>query len=430
MSDRTLDVLRIADVPDSAHGGMPKAMRGSGRPLEERGHRLSYWFADDLPVGGPARLRRFRVPLALPALVRAEEARRGRRFDVVELHEPLAGPWAARRRAGADLPPCVVFSHGLEERRLAGELAYRRRVGLPVGIKRRFSPLTVVAQARIAVRHADAVMCCSGPDRDHLLSEGVPSERLFLKPSGLDDAFLGLGKTPAWPRPAFLFLGSWLPRKGVAELAAAGSAVLRAHPGATLTLAGVGDAADAAVAAFDPAIRGRLQVVPTVRGDDALVRLYREHAALVLPSFFEGQPLVMLEAAAVGLALVTTAVCGMLDFVRDGVEGLLVEPGDAAGLTNAMNTLVQRPLLRQRLGVAAQARARGHGWPAVSDVVEAAYLRAAGAAEARAADQHAGASGSPDGSPGRRGSRSNRWTRSSRPTPRPKPRSTRAGATA
>jgi glycosyltransferase involved in cell wall biosynthesis len=52
---------------------------------------------------------------------------------------------------------------------------------------------------------------------------------------------------------------------------------------------------------------------------------------LVLPSFYEGQPLSMIEAATQGLAIVTTNVCGMKDFLTHEVDGLLLPVGDCAG---------------------------------------------------------------------------------------------------
>ena len=375
---QSLNILRIADVPNNPHGGMGKAMYGTGRPLEDQGHEITYWFDDDLSVPGPQKLRRFTVPLALPHLIRKAQTAAGRPFDVVEIHEPLAGPYTfARHRSAGVLPPCVVMSHGLEERRHEAELAYRRRVGQSIGLKRRFSPHTVIQQARYAVRHAERVLCCNTPDRDHLRDQGVPAERLVVKPSGLDPAFLGQTTPPAWDRPAFLFFGSWLSRKGSGELISAGGRLLQNHPHATLTLAGIGGAAADVREAFPPETRSRVQPIASIRGDAALLDLYRRHSVLVLPSFYEGQPLVMLEAAASGLALATTGVCGMLDFVDHGVEGLLVEPGNADELLHALDQLASDAALRQRLGEAGRIRAQRHGWDAVARTVEHAYRSAA-----------------------------------------------------
>lgn len=70
----------------------------------------------------------------------------------------------------------------------------------------------------------------------------------------------------------------------------------------------------------------------------------------------EGLPRALLEAAAMALPLIVTAVPGCRDFVRDGVEGLVVPPGDVPALAGAMVRLAQNDALRRRLGDAARAR--------------------------------------------------------------------------
>ena len=63
----------------------------------------------------------------------------------------------------------------------------------------------------------------------------------------------------------------------------------------------------------------------------------------VLPSLFgEGLPMVVLESMAAGVPVVATSVEGVPEAIRDGIDGLLVEPDDAGQLADAIRTLVQR----------------------------------------------------------------------------------------
>ncbi|MBD2745654.1 glycosyltransferase family 4 protein [Microvirga sp. BT688] len=88
--------------------------------------------------------------------------------------------------------------------------------------------------------------------------------------------------------------------------------------------------------------------------------VWREHHAACLPSRGgEGLPRTLLEAAACGRAIVTTAVPGCRTLVRDGIEGLLVPPGDAASLSEALVALSQEPHRVARMGEAARARVLG-----------------------------------------------------------------------
>ena len=85
--------------------------------------------------------------------------------------------------------------------------------------------------------------------------------------------------------------------------------------------------------------------------------VWREHHVACLPSRGgEGLPRTLLEAAACGRAIVTTDVPGCRTLVRNGVEGLLVPPGDAAALSEALVTLSKEPDRIARMGEAARAR--------------------------------------------------------------------------
>lgn len=71
---------------------------------------------------------------------------------------------------------------------------------------------------------------------------------------------------------------------------------------------------------------------------------------VVLPSYREGLPKVLLEAAASARAIVATDVPGCREIVRHGANGLLVPPRDPTALAQAIRTLLESPEERERLG--------------------------------------------------------------------------------
>ncbi len=77
---------------------------------------------------------------------------------------------------------------------------------------------------------------------------------------------------------------------------------------------------------------------------------------LAVPSLTEGTPLTVLEAMAVGVPIVASAVGGVPDQVRHGKEGLLVPPEDPVALGDALLELLQDPGLARRLGEAGRRR--------------------------------------------------------------------------
>ena len=103
--------------------------------------------------------------------------------------------------------------------------------------------------------------------------------------------------------------------------------------------------------------------------------VWREHHVCCLPSRGgEGLPRTLLEGAACGRAIVTTDVPGCRALVRDGLQGFVVPPNDAAALANAFERLAADPALVARLGAAARARVLdGFTERAVMDAVKGLY---------------------------------------------------------
>jgi glycosyltransferase involved in cell wall biosynthesis len=84
--------------------------------------------------------------------------------------------------------------------------------------------------------------------------------------------------------------------------------------------------------------------------------LARSHI-VCLPSYREGLPKSLIEAAAAGRSIVTTDVPGCREVVRDGDDGLLVPAHDSQALSEAIGKLIGDPQLRQRMGERSRLRA-------------------------------------------------------------------------
>jgi glycosyltransferase involved in cell wall biosynthesis len=105
---------------------------------------------------------------------------------------------------------------------------------------------------------------------------------------------------------------------------------------------------------------------------------------LLISSDFEGLPLVLLEAMALGLPVVATAVGGVAGAVADGETGMLVAPGNPGALAEAATGLLRQPARRRAMGEAARRRAE-HRFSTrrMQEELEDLYDRVLGGAGAR-----------------------------------------------
>ncbi len=269
------------------------------------------------------------------------------------------GPLAARL---ARKPPAISTVTGLG-------YVYTAR-GLRVLIIR----LLVTALIGVTARLSSAVVFFNPDDLAALKRlKAVPADRARLLPSGsgVDTAFFHPDCLTATKRAAVrreigvtdddvvvLMVARMLWTKGVEEFVWASKTL------GTRSVSVLVGPADSGNSASIPA--SQLQgwsADGTVRylGERDDVRdLMAASDIVVLPSYREGIPRVLLEAAALGKPAVTTDVPGCREVVDHEQTGLLTNPRDAAALAEAINRLVTAPELRVSLGQAARAKAEAH----------------------------------------------------------------------
>jgi glycosyltransferase involved in cell wall biosynthesis len=160
---------------------------------------------------------------------------------------------------------------------------------------------------------------------------------------------------PDRPGLSLLFVGRLTPLKGLRVLFAALERIRVNRSDITLTIIGDGEERPWA----EEAARriGGIRLLG-LKSQSEVAAALAEADALVLPSFAEGLPVVFMEALATGRPVIASRVAGIGELVEDKVTGLLVAPGDAAGLEQAILTLADDPRLRVTMGAAGQALVR------------------------------------------------------------------------
>jgi glycosyltransferase involved in cell wall biosynthesis len=218
-------------------------------------------------------------------------------------------------------------------------------------LRRLLEPASLAA-ARAAVRGADAVRTV-GPFTTSLVQGvGVEPAATFTTYSDID-AFTTAPTVPVPDARRALFVGVAARYKNVHGLADAWRRVARKLPDATLHVVSRGrerTVIERLVADFPGQVHWD-EWLPS----ECIAAALDESDALVLPSFSEGLPRVAMEAFARGRAVVGSRAGGIPDIVEDGISGLLVPPGDASALADALVRVLSEPGLAARLGAGALA---------------------------------------------------------------------------
>jgi glycosyltransferase involved in cell wall biosynthesis len=214
---------------------------------------------------------------------------------------------------------------------------------------------------RVCLPRYDLVLCVSPDLHQRCLECGVSPARCVLIENAIDtDEFrrrmeIAEGKKRLGePEGRFLIgaVGRLSPEKGFDLLIQAADRLRRSGRDVGVVVVGEGDEE-----ARLRELIGRLGLadrvrLPGYRGDVASV--YQALDVFALSSLREGLPNVLLEAMAFAVPVVATRIAGVPRLVRDGVDGLLVEPGDADGLAAALARLHDDADLRRRLGQSAR----------------------------------------------------------------------------
>ncbi|MEA5511641.1 glycosyltransferase [Crocosphaera sp. UHCC 0190] len=161
---------------------------------------------------------------------------------------------------------------------------------------------------------------------------------------GVDDAFFSLPRQPISEEPCFVCVGRLSEQKGQFLLIKAASKLIAQGHKFKVILVGDGDLRKPIEAAIT---QENLEDVVEITGwaTQAQVQNYiLQSRAMVLPSFAEGLPVVMMESLALGRPVISTYVAGIPELVIPGKSGWLVPAGSVEGLVEAMKTALETPV--------------------------------------------------------------------------------------
>lgn len=213
---------------------------------------------------------------------------------------------------------------------------------------------------RLAFRRSTTIFFQNPEDRDLFVGKKIVAARraALLPGSGIDLARFAPAPRQAGEGFAFLLVARLLRDKGVGEFVEAAAALRPRYPQARFRILGFLDVANRTAVSRAEVERWVAEGIVDYLGDAEDVRPAIAAAdCVVLPSYREGLPRTLLEAAAMAKPVIATDVPGCRHAVSAGVTGLLCAPRDAGALAQAMARMLDMtPEARRAMGAAGRAR--------------------------------------------------------------------------
>lgn len=344
-------IVYIAEATVSQESGMGRVAWYWKNELEKRGYEFLHI--------GPAQLGSIPHPALFPYAARHTYQKLGRQASAFLVHEPASGAFVKLKA------PTIVVSHGLERREWILRLQGKSGTPKPQLRTRLLFPLWRLRQCDLGLRQASLLLLINQQDADF-------AQKYYHRELKHIYVFRNGVTVPEFSEQSLsvqsltiLFLGSWIERKGVTTLIKAAQALSTKGLRFNWMLAGTGFNRETVLNDWPEDLRPLARVIPSFSRTTES-ELFYSSQLFILPSFFEGQPLALLQAMALGQCCITTNCCGQRDLIQHNYNGLLFEPGDFNHLAALIQQCAEDGELRATLGKNAQLSVSDRSWDLVS----------------------------------------------------------------
>jgi glycosyltransferase involved in cell wall biosynthesis len=262
-------------------------------------------------------------------------------------------------RLARQYQPDVLVAHGFSDHlwgRFAGLLAQvPHLVHVEHNSRERYSAWRL-AQARWLAQRTDAIVGVSEGVKTRLLELGFLPEKCMAIPNGVNMMKLESVTQPAWSKrlPQVIMASRFARQKDPISLIQAMQILHNRGLATRLSFAGLGKSSlikQCQKMTAQAGLSGRIDFLGQVT---QLPELVAQHQVFVLSTHYEGMPLALIEAMAMGCACIGSDVIGVREVIAHGETGLLVPEGDAIALADAIAQLLAQPVWAEHLGRAAR----------------------------------------------------------------------------
>ncbi|QCR22601.1 glycosyltransferase family 4 protein [Pontibacter sp. SGAir0037] len=352
-------IVHIADIDLNPTSGMGRVGYHWKIAFENAGHEFVHI--------GKKEIGKTSHPSQFPRLARSYfiEKLNGT-ADVILAHEPVSGFFTKYQI------PVVLFSHGIEQREWELRLSKYKRYYEPVSLRSRvLFPLWRLRPCNKGLRGSKILLLSNSEDKSFVAKRFKRRDQdTFVFRNGIYPGYFKNSKSDLEETETctIAFNGTWIKRKGIDLLVRAASILAQRGVKVKWFLFGVVFPKDQVLAAFPENLHDQIEVVSLYKPEEEQ-DLYSKAEIFVLPSFFEGQSLALLQAMASQMCCITSSCCAQIDLIKHMQNGLLFNPGDATDLANQLQFAVENKSTRQKLAANAQASVQDYRWESVSEEI-------------------------------------------------------------
>lgn len=345
-------IIHVSEVNISPDTGMGRVEWYWKQAFEKAGYNFLHI--------GPGQTGPFRHPALFPRKAYHYYRKLNIKPEAFIVHEPASGPFVKEGY------PCFLESHGVE-RRYWESILNNNIPGEPSpALKTRILfPLWRLRNCDKGLKKATRLLLINNEDSEYVQQRYKRSESdIFLFHNGVQ-SFNNIANAER-DSLTVIFNGSWIARKGIHTLVKAAEILHSKKLDLRYLIIGTGSTEQLVLADWPDTLKDVVEIVPKFAAADEMFLLAKADI-FVLPSFFEGQPLSLLQGMYAGKCCIATNCCGQKDIITHGENGLLFEPGDAAQLAAFIETCYHNKEMVKSLGENAAQHVKDRSWEQVAD---------------------------------------------------------------
>ncbi len=325
------------------------------REIESRGHTLQ--------CIEPKELGKLKHPLFFPIKAKAFLRNSSISPDAIISHEPASGVFVNKA-------PVFLVSHGIEARywelSLKGKIPNQNAGNFKT---RLLFPLWRLSVCNKGLRKAHKLLLSNEEDANYAqLKFNRKASDIMIFKNGYYFESVPAQKSMMAEPPVILWNASWLDRKGKTVLVGALDLLYKKGILFHCTIAGTGYPEDEVLSEIPADLHPFITVISKFQSSEEM-QLLANSSIFVLPSYFEGLPLSLIQAMASGLCCVVSDNCGQRDVIKHNLSGLLFETGNPEKLGIELERVIKDIELRNRLAENSKNEVKDWNWKSVSKEV-------------------------------------------------------------